>query len=82
MKYENIVGNEHNDGRSKFLLKTGLSDNWVLVDQLLLKAIEGYRWITWTDQQGLKQVIFIDLIVRLTVCRAVVNHQNRKFVTA
>lgn len=27
-------------------------------------------------------MIFIDLIIRLTICRAVINHQNRKFVTA
>ena len=28
------------------------------------------------------EVIFLDHIIRLTICRAAVNHQNRKFVTA
>ncbi len=71
----------HNDGRNKFLKKTGLPDNWVLVDQLLLKAIEGYRHIKH-EVNGQSQVIFLDHIIRLTICRAFVNQQNRKFVTA
>lgn len=28
------------------------------------------------------EYIFLDHIIRLTICRAFVNHQNRKFVTA
>lgn len=69
-------------GRNKFLLNTGLADNWVQMDKVMLKAVMFYHEITEQSWDGGNEVIFLDHIIRLTICRAFINHQNRKFVTA
>jgi hypothetical protein len=38
--------------------------------------------LTEATPEGGREFIFLDHIIRLTICRAFVNHQNRKFVTA
>lgn len=32
--------------------------------------------------RGRKTLVFIDLIIRLTICRAFANHQSRKLITS
>ena len=56
-------------------------DWWVYVDNCLTKAIQNYNSIT-TKRNGHNQPIFIDLIIKLTICRAFANAKTMRFMTA
>lgn len=61
--------------------------NWHLVDQELRESIEYYNDIKCTPvtsdgKRGKKQPHFIDLIIKITICRAYANLNNKKILTA
>ena len=58
--------------------------NWQLVDYELRQAMERYNEIRIEsdDGSGKKQPLFIDLIIKITVCRAYANLNNKKILTA
>ena len=49
---------------------------WNKVDAWLRKAIKKYSKI-----RKRRQPIFIDLIIKITICRAYVNNKNKKLLT-
>jgi hypothetical protein len=51
------------------------------MDQILRLSIEDYARIK-QDIDGEDTTIFLDLIVRLTICRAQMCYENRMFITA
>ena len=57
------------------------SDWWRFVDETLAQAIENYENLT-TNKVGDRQPIFIDLIIKLRICRAYANNMNQKPLTA
>ena len=58
--------------------------NWQLVDYELRQALERYNEIKVKvdDRTPKKQQLFIDLIIKITVCRAFANLNNKKILTA
>ena len=56
--------------------------NWQLVDYELRQALEKYNDIRVKVENGKKQPLFIDLIIKITVCRAHANLNNKKILTA
>ena len=58
-----------------------ISELWHETDRELRRAIELYSAITDTVN-GQEQVTFIDMIIKLTICRAYANNQNVKKITA
>lgn len=52
---------------------------WHKVDAWLRKAIEGYNNIKKKEE---KYPLFLDLIVKITICRAHANNKNRKLLTS
>ena len=57
------------------------ADWWLYVDSTLAQAIKNYEELT-TDKCGDEQPIFIDLIIKLIICRAYANNMNQKPLTA
>ena len=58
--------------------------NWQLVDHELRQALERYNEIKVKvgEPSPKKQQLFIDLIIKITVCRAFANLNNKKILTA
>jgi hypothetical protein len=56
-----------------------LTLTWHKVDAWLRKSIERYNSL---KVEGLKQPIFIDYIIKLTICRGYANNKNKKLLTA
>ena len=59
--------------------------NWQLVDYELRQALERYNEIRVEVEGGVpgkKQPLFIDMIIKITVCRAYANLNNKKILTA
>ena len=59
-------------------------DWWQFVDRTLAQAIDNYRdeGLLKENQKGVKQPIFIDLIIKLEICRAFVSNVLQKPLTA
>ena len=55
---------------------------WTNVDNCLTKAIQNYKEIPKDPDDPRSQPLFIDLIIKLTICRAYANKQTNRFVTA
>lgn len=55
---------------------------WTYVDNCLTKAIQNYNQIPLDPDVPKSQPLFIDLIIKLTICRAYANKQTNRFVTA
>lgn len=51
-------------------------DWWQFVDKTLMVAITNYESITKVNSNGHKQPIFIDLIIKLKICRAYALNKN------
>ena len=58
------------------------ADWWKYVDSVFATAIENYEKLTIKNRQGETQSIFVDLIVKLKICRAFANSMNQKPLTA
>lgn len=56
-------------------------ERWKMVDLLLYDAINAYQAFTFPIE-GKFALVFIDLIVRLTICRSHVAQQQKKLLTA
>ena len=59
--------------------------NWQVVDYELRQALERYSAIRVevdSEGSGKKQPLFIDLMIKITVCRAYANLNNKKILTA
>jgi len=55
---------------------------WQKVDMWLRYAIEDYYKIKYSVKGGIEQPVFIDLIIKLTICRAYALNSIHKVVTA
>lgn len=51
------------------------ADWWKFIDSCMHRAIENYKQIT-IDIRGHTQPLFIDLIVKMQICRAYANSMN------
>ena len=60
------------------------ADWWQFVDTTLAQAIKNYedRDLSVRNDHGVSQPIFIDLIIKLKICRAYSNNMNQKPLTA
>ena len=79
---DNITGLKIQQRAVEALFKSSdVQDQWLEVDQSLRQSVEDYKKLT-VDIKGFKQTIFLDHVIRLTLCRAHANSQAKRFITA
>ncbi len=60
---------------------SSLAEKWINVDSMLQQAISNYYELK-SEVNGTSMTTFIDLILRLTLCRVYANNQSSKILTA
>ena len=82
-KSKSNISNKPNDQNTHQEEKQVSEIDWLrFVDTCLRQAIDNYREIKMPNSIGETQPIFIDIIVKLLICRAFISNSLRKPLTA